>query len=360
MKIAVLGGGNAGFAFSAHLSQIGHQVYMYEDAKYAENISEIQKGPLKAKCHFEGSYTLSNAGSDMSITVKDAKVVIVAVPAFAQEPMFNEYIKYAEEGQVVIFFPGNYASLRFNKVLKDKGMEGRILLAESDSIPYSARKSAADEIDIEGMKDFLFVSALPAGRTQEVIDLWNNEVFKYDFFRSGLNVMYSSLNNTNCSIHCTGSILNAGWIETTKGDFKFYKDGLSPSVCNVIEGVDYEAGNVSELFGKRTYTQKEFFMEYYDIPDYPTLFETMQNSPAHTSFKAPDSLMARYITEDVPFGLVPIATISKQLGLKTPVCDALITLAQVLTGIDFMAQGMTPEKLGISGMTIEEILEMIN
>ncbi len=359
MKIAVLGGGNAAFAFAGHLATIGHEIYLYEDKKFESSVKAIANAPLKIKETFAGEVKLAYAGSDMAQVAKDAKVVVIPVPAFAQEAIFTEYIKYCEEGQTVIFFPGNYAALRFHKVLKDHGMEGKVLLAECDSIPYATRKSAPDEISIYGIKEFLFVAALPASRNQEVIDLWNKEVYGYEFFRDGVNVMYSSLNNTNCSIHCTGSVLNAGWIETKKGDFSFYGEGLSPAVCNVIEGVDLEAGNVSELFGKRAYTQKEFLMEYYNIPDFPTLYETIQASPAHTVSKAPQDLTARYVTEDVPFGLVPIATISKSLGLQAPVCESLITLASVLTGRDFMKEGITPEKLGIDGMSAEEILKMI-
>jgi NAD+-dependent secondary alcohol dehydrogenase Adh1 len=33
---------------------------------------------------------------------------------------------------------------------------------------------------------------------------------------------------------------NAGWVEATKGDFEFYRDGLSPSVTRILEEVDGE------------------------------------------------------------------------------------------------------------------------
>ena len=43
MKIAVLGGGNAAFAFAGHLATIGHEIYLYEDKKFESSVKAIAK-----------------------------------------------------------------------------------------------------------------------------------------------------------------------------------------------------------------------------------------------------------------------------------------------------------------------------
>ena len=65
------------------------------------------------------------------------------------------------------------------------------------------------------------------------------------------------------------------------------------------------------------------------------------------TIKSPPSLDHRYIREDIGYGLVPMAEIGRLLGIKTPVMDALITLASTALGVDFRVEGLTLEKMGL-------------
>ena len=55
---------------------------------------------------------------------------------------------------------------------------------------------------------------------------------------------------------------------------------------------------------------------------------------------------SRYISEDVPQGLVMLEALSRHLGLETPVCTALIEIATAALGRDLRAEGRTLERLG--------------
>ena len=54
--------------------------------------------------------------------------------------------------------------------------------------------------------------------------------------------------------------------------------------------------------------------------------------------------------EDVPTGLIPMRELGAAAGVKTPAIDALVQLAQNMTGKDFVAEGRTLERLGLNGM----------
>ncbi len=70
---------------------------------------------------------------------------------------------------------------------------------------------------------------------------------------------------------------------------------------------------------------------------------------------APTSLRQRYLTEDVPCGAVPVADLGRQLGVATPVTAACIALADALTGADWAEDGRTMRKVGLSGLSAQEI-----
>ena len=69
--------------------------------------------------------------------------------------------------------------------------------------------------------------------------------------------------------------------------------------------------------------------------------EVFKDSPA------PASLDARYVTEDVPYGLVPLAALGRVAGVPTPIADALTAIASAALGRDFAREGRTLERMGL-------------
>ncbi len=53
--------------------------------------------------------------------------------------------------------------------------------------------------------------------------------------------------------------------------------------------------------------------------------------------------------------LVPISSLGQMLGVPTPAIDHIIGLASLLHHCDYRAQGRTVERLGLAGMSIQEI-----
>jgi hypothetical protein len=62
------------------------------------------------------------------------------------------------------------------------------------------------------------------------------------------------------------------------------------------------------------------------------------------------SLHHKFITEDVPTGLISVSALGKAAGMRTPAIDALVETVRNMTGKDFAAEARTLERLGLSGM----------
>jgi opine dehydrogenase len=73
------------------------------------------------------------------------------------------------------------------------------------------------------------------------------------------------------------------------------------------------------------------------------------------TIKSPPTLDHRYIKEDVGYGLVPMAAIGNLLGIRTPVIDALITLASVISRVDYRKDGLTLDSMGLDGINPEKL-----
>jgi len=85
------------------------------------------------------------------------------------------------------------------------------------------------------------------------------------------------------------------------------------------------------------------------------LYETLLNCYAYEVQGAPTTIEDRYVTEDVPYGLVSYALLGEQIGVPVDNLKAMAYIGCAVTGKDFWNEGMNMEKAGLAGMSIEQI-----
>jgi opine dehydrogenase len=90
------------------------------------------------------------------------------------------------------------------------------------------------------------------------------------------------------------------------------------------------------------------------------IYETIRNCRAYVSVPSPDSMKSRYITEDIPYGYVPVTSLAKVAGVPTPNFDAMISMANAINQVDYRSEGRTLQKLGLDRMDVKQILQYAN
>jgi opine dehydrogenase len=68
---------------------------------------------------------------------------------------------------------------------------------------------------------------------------------------------------------------------------------------------------------------------------------------------------ARYITEDIPYGLVTYSSFGKMIGVETPTIDAVIQLSSVMNQKNYMQEGRTITRLRIGEMSIKKLNQFL-
>jgi opine dehydrogenase len=357
-KIAVLGGGNGAHAMAADLALKGLEVTICEAPEFEERFRttlERQSIELIDTWGEESEVKIHKATTDFKEAVTGAEYIMMAIPATGHERFFTAIMPYLENGQTVVCWPGNYAALLFANMLRKEGISGKVTLAESHTLPWGCRLEAPGRINIFVEAWRLLLAALPAEKTEKVVD----ELKGIYPVVAGENVLATSLNNLNPIVHPAGTILNAAWIDTLGKQFYFYKQGSTLSVARVIEAVYREVKMTAEAVGARmleypeeSFRSKETIMSYY----FKAPFDR-EGRVANIS--GPSSVKGRYITEDVPYGLVPVAHLARKLGISTPTIDAVIHLASVINQTDYLKKGRTLEELGIAELGKEELMKML-
>ena len=67
----------------------------------------------------------------------------------------------------------------------------------------------------------------------------------------------------------------------------------------------------------------------------------------------------RYITEDLPYGLVPMVHLARQFKVATPIIDGIIALASVVNQTDYLKEGLSLKDLGLQGLNKEQIAKAL-
>src|ERR687890_122528 len=347
-RITVLGGGNTAFSMAADLALAGFEVLLWEHPEFAHTIEPIRES---LTIHLDGAGR-SGAGRLAAVTTDPAEALawsetlVCSVPSYAHEPFLEQILPHLKPGHLLALLPGNLGALAVAGALREAGIEG-VIVAESDTAPYVCRKSGPDRAVIWGTVTGLGIGVEPASQTDEAMPvlraLFPGAVAYGSAFEAGLSAL-------NPVVHPPGVLMNAGRIERSRGEFWFYEEGVTPSVVSVIEAVDRERLALGAVLGLNLTPVGEAVHRAGFGPA-GDFWSTINGSRMLTALRAPGQIETRWLTEDIPFGLATWALLGDQLGVETPVIDALVTLASATLGKDFRSETRGLQALGLAELS---------
>jgi len=351
LKFCVLGAGHGGLAMAGHLAIKGFKVNLYNRGRKRIR-PVIQRKGIKVEGEIKGFGKIALASTNIKECIKGVDVLMVVVPATGHRFIAETCAPYLKENQVVILNPGRTGgALEFFNTFKEKDLKRFPFIAEAQTFLYASRALGPAHARIFSIKNSVPLATLPAYWIPGILKVINRA---FPQFIPGDNIFKTSFENIGAVFHPALTILNAGWIETTYGDFEYYIQGASISVAQVLEKLDKERLEVAAALGIKVMSAKAWLYTAYSATG-KDLHEAIQDNPGYLGIKAPDRLHHRYVDEDVPMSLIPLASIGDMLKVETPTIKSIIRLASIMRGIDFWEIGRTVEKLGIKGMSIKEI-----
>lgn len=355
ISFCVLGAGHGGMAMAGHLAIMGYKVKLYNRTDGRLNGVKWHGG-INLTGEVNGFGKIEVATSDIREAIEGVDILLVVVPATAHAFIAKSIAPYLCDGQIIILNPGRTGgALEFKKIFTDCGVTKKIFLAETQTFLYASRTVRSVHSHIFRIKENVPLATLPAYWIPGVLG-----VIKQAFpqFIPGDNVLKTSLDNIGAVFHPALTLFNMAWIEHTHGDFDFYLDGLSPSLSRVLEEIDKERIAVASALGVKINSAREWLYQVYNSAG-ESLYEAIHHTRSYKGIKAPSNIVHRYIWEDVPTSLVPIASIGEMLDVPTPAIKSVIYIASVVHQMNYWEEGRTPQKLGIAGLSVKEIRQLV-
>lgn len=366
-RIVVMGGGAGGMAATVDLTLRAFDVVWWR-----------RTVPDRPSTGFRLAYRGVFGDGVMPVTCTDdlpsamagASGILVCLPSTAHRHIAG-LLTEARCKIPVVLAPGHLGgALEVAKVMGDAGLEQIPPLAECSTLPYTVRAfpASADRgeggeggwqwvVNITGAAARILAGCLGGGeQALELADeLYPGVIRQPDVLAVGLA-------EVNMVLHPPGAVLGAAWVEATEGDFRFYVEGMTSGVASVMARLDEERLAVASAFGYRLWSLMEEMSAIGTVDpgaDLENIQEAISTGSANARIMAPDSLGHRYYTEDFGYGLLPLVELAKVAGVETPVASALLALAAAAGLEEAIAGGRTLDRLGLDGLTVEQIISSI-
>jgi opine dehydrogenase len=350
-RIAVLGAGNSGLAMAAHLTLLGERVCLWNRTE--ENIRELMKdGRVRITGEVQGEVILDCVTSDLGVAIRDCEWIMVTTPATAHGDIAKRLAPLIKSDQRIILHPGRtFGALEFERTLLSMGVTELPIILEAITNLYAARKVMDDEVQIHGIKQEVRFSALHPESLAEAKSAL--PTLLAEIFIPVKNMLYTSLGNVGMLLHCAPMLFNLGRVESETTSFRYYNEGITPSVAAYIEKMNLEVLELAEQMRIPIDPVDEWMRKTYGLSG-KNLYECVQSNEVYRNIIAPKTLKTRYLLEDVPCGLVPIESLGHQFGLPMTYIGLIIDLAGAVLDQDFRASDRTLERFGITVKDLEQ------
>jgi opine dehydrogenase len=345
-RVAVLGAGGIGCGAAALLIERGHDVVLWSPsgrgtAAFADGTA------LQAEGRLTGAYQPAIA-TDCAAAVGGADAVMVAVPGYGHRAVIDAMAGHLRPGQPVIIS----SHMSFSALYLARRAPGVPIAAWGTTVTTGRRLPGA-AVRVSNIRDKVDVAALPAGKIDALTELCG--ALFGDRFVPREDLIAVSLSNVNPQNHLGMALCNFTRIE--KAEQWANWSGLTPAVGRLIEALDLERLAVATAFGAAVRSVRDHFHLSFGVPHGP-LGDAGAILAGRDVSTGPASLDTRYITEDVPFGLVPSAMLGRIAGVPMPLHEAGIAMFSALYGRDFRAENDLLPELSLEGLTMQTLRDL--
>jgi len=393
--ITVCGGGNGAHALIGTLLLRGETTHIRlflplveERIRFAEAISSHSK--FEVQLAGEVRRVAANRihiTSDPKEAARSSAIIMV-VPAFAHEPILSQLAPYLTKDSTIAALPARSGlEYQARDILGKAGQNGCVLLG-FQTLPWACRiKEFGRSVIIHGTKKRVGAACLPREEIGEKARVFSTLL--------GVDVIpYQSM--LELSLANTGQLIHPGIMYSV---FRNRRTEVFPSEDEVplfYASVDDEAAEFLSRMSDEVLTIKDtveqkrpgfkmpsvvhlsqWLLEAYgdDIKGTANLARMFQTNQGYQTLKVPvkkvDSgyqvnVKVRYLTEDLPFGLLVTKGIASAVGVETPTIDEVITKISAWIGKEYLVDGelvgrdvMTtraPQRYGID--SLEELIRL--
>ena len=382
-QVTICGGGNAAHTLAGLLGskkELSVKIYaphkseaqLWQDGIQQNNGITVNTPSGVIQGHPAGIY------SDPILAVSESELVILALPAFAHEPIINQIAEHISLGTWVGAIPARGG---FDLCVKDvfKDHLNEISIFGFQTLPWACRiQEYGKKAIILGAKEQVDLTALPtemapiiSTKLQDLLGLKINPT--PNFLSLALadtgqiihpGIMYGLFKNWDGQPFASPPLFYQAVNDEIASILHQMSDEIQ-GLCNSLEK-QYPSLDLSDVRPIGEWLKRSYKANISDVSSLQSCFST---NSSYTGLLAPvqkinngfiPDFQARYLSEDVPYNLLVTRGIAELAGFKTPVIDKVLVWAQNKLSKDYLVSGMlqgvdlqnsrTPQRFGFTSL----------
>jgi opine dehydrogenase len=343
---------------AAHLARQGNEVRLFNRWEHEIEVISRMRGIYLKGILGEGFVRIPVVTTDIAEAMDGTDLVSVVVPTNAHAYFAEAIAPHLRRDTPVLLNPGHTGgALNFREVLRQKGGPP-VDICETNTNVYICRLTGPGEVTVWNLGG-VFVACLPASGLDRLMSIMKEATPEIaPKLHPVSSVLDTSFANINAIMHPPVMLLNVGRVESKEG-FYFYAEGGTRSVAKIIETLDRERLNTMLALGLKPVPFVQVFFQYGATSERArmsgSVFDALKDSEPNKLIRGPQSMDHRFISEDIPHGLVPFEAFGRLAGVDTPIIRSLIDLSSEINGVDYRATGLNLQRLGLEDKTLPEI-----
>jgi opine dehydrogenase len=331
MRVLILGAGNCGLLAAAYFYLRGCDVLCYtRDPQKAAMLNGgllPVEGVIRADCPLR-------AVTDIDEALGFADLILVCTPGNAHRDIFEKIRGRFREGQKLLILNGNFGAYEARIMLEEDIREKRLRVGETASQPFLGTFTGAG-LRARAVKEALSLAGLSPEDTAALADAVAPYWKKIHPLGT---VLDSSLSGANPLIHAVLALFNLTRIENGE---EFYILAQAPDrAIAYIENLDRERQELGRALGAAPVPLLQEMLSFW-TGEYGSLAGLFRNHPLYSKSLGPRTVDHRFISEDIPYGIMPINALGKIAGLDTPYAGALEQILCLYLGTRFEKEAIS-------------------
>lgn len=364
ISIAVIGNSkrNVGAPMAGDLALGGHDVRFAPWPDQGHVLTAVQDaGGMTMTPPADGTLSGRNGlgtprllTNDPAEAIAGADLVVLDIEASEVETRAAGLIPHLENGQALyVSTHGYWPALRLAAALRSADKAG-VTVIEGTAPNIAARLNGA-EVTSYFLRRDVPVAVFPANRAPDMARFLSLLFASVELCR---DVVETNLENINLLVHPAMALLNVGYFDRAeaKGDpISFYGTGNTVHAGRLAEALDAERPTVCDAYGVRFRSLVEHIHRLYGGAG-DTVHEAVKESPVYKNGgPMPANIWRSWMGDDVPLAHVPFVQLAESVGVNVPLHRGFIDIVDALLGSDSWQNGLTLERLGLAGMSPEEV-----
>jgi opine dehydrogenase len=348
MKVGIVGAGSIAFATAAFLEQQGHNATLWSPSgertkALAAGEALVAEGAIKDTFH-------PGVASGPEALVAGAEAVVIALPAYGHKRVLDAIAPFITAAHTVIISShASFGALYLSRLLAARGVVAPIVAWGTTVV--TGRQQSPTKINVNTIRQKVDIATLPATRSDDGLSLC--QTLFGDRFVDRRNLMAIALSNLNPQNHMGIALGNMTRME--RGETWSQGQNVTPNVGRLLEALDEERIAIATALGLEVRTIFQHFHLSFHVPVNSISQMNQEMHNAGNGGAGPTTADSRYVTEDVPFGLVMTAKIGRLVGCPAELHEAGVRIFSAMYGRDFNAENTLLSALELDTMSLEEI-----